>query len=177
MYCREQVRKMEGQGKQDETQVITLSEKVNNLKEINRNNKTLIDSLMNENNELKERLDEIKESENVNFYDKSKNAYDLNLHLCVYELLDHHVAYSNIGPVIKSVLKLVNKKPERLPSPSTIENWSLERGLLAKKHLSVQSEHTTLYSDGASKFGCKWGAFATSDTRKLFITGIERYGN
>jgi len=73
--------------------------------------------------------------------------------------------------VIETVLKLVNKKANKLPSVSTIQNWSLERGLLARKQIAEtsSSENTTLHSEETSKYGNKWGSFASSDQHGYYL--------
>ncbi|XP_060570464.1 uncharacterized protein LOC132728810 [Ruditapes philippinarum] len=87
------------------------------------------------------------------------------MHICVYSLLNSHVTTENVSKVIESVLKLVNIFPNKLPSPSTINNWNIERGILVKKQLSsvCEEQNTTLHSDETSKYGSRWGAFATRD--------------
>ncbi|WAQ99790.1 hypothetical protein MAR_024163, partial [Mya arenaria] len=78
---------------------------------------------------------------------KSK-TYSLDLHACVYSLLDNHVAFENVGDVISSVLKLVNLKSNKLPIQ------------IAE---SLNEHNTTLHTDEASKYANKWGAFASRD--------------
>ena len=40
-----------------------------------------------------------------------------------------------MSSVIGYVLKLCNKKPYNLPSVSTINNWSVERAVIARRHI------------------------------------------
>ena len=46
-----------------------------------------------------------------------------------------------------------------------VNNWSVERALIARRHISetCESENTALHTDEASHYGSKWGAFATRD--------------
>jgi hypothetical protein len=121
---------------------------------------------------LKEVVDELnvenidlKKIDNMILFDEDKNCYISQLHACVYSLLDYQVSCENVSNVIESVLKLCNKTANRLPSVSTVNNWSIERGLIARRQIveSCDHEHTTLHTDEASKYGDKWGAFATRD--------------
>ena len=101
--------------------------------------------------------------EEVSLFDENANSYIPKLHAYVYSLLDCHVSCENVTKVIESVFKLCNKKAAKLPSVSTINNWSVERTLIARRHTSetCESENTTLHTDEASKYGSKWSAFAT----------------
>ncbi|WAQ97354.1 LOW QUALITY PROTEIN: hypothetical protein MAR_030044 [Mya arenaria] len=125
--------------------------------------KERLDLLMEENNKLETELHKLKKNENVEFYNERTKTYDLKLHLCIYSLLDNHVAYQNVGAVIENS----TKPPNKLPAISTIQNWSLERGILARKQIvgtAVDTVNTTLHTDEASKYGSKWGALATRDS-------------
>ncbi|MES9902781.1 MAG: hypothetical protein ABW168_08870, partial [Sedimenticola sp.] len=142
-------------------------------KELEENNTTLLNKIKTLNKYISElEVDNLSANTNndcdmVNIFDDVTKKYELPVHLCVYSLLDNHVSSEHVGPVIESVLKLVNKKPNKLPCASTVDSWSVERGILSKKHLSENSEkvNTTLHTDEASKYGCKWGAFATRDEK------------
>jgi hypothetical protein len=106
------------------------------------------------------------QNDTVFLYNEDKNEYISELHACVYTLLNNHVATEHVSCVIESVLKLVDKKANKLPSKSTIKNWALERSFLARKQISELSgnENLTLYSDESSKYGQKWGSFASRDS-------------
>ena len=82
-----------------------------------------------------------------------------------------HVSCENVSNVIESVLKLCDKKADKLPSVSTINNWSVERALITRRHISetCEKENTTLHTDEASKYGSKWGAFATRDSEGNYM--------
>ncbi len=66
-------------------------------------------------------------------------------------------------------------EPTKLPSASTIDNWSVERGLLARKQIAeTDYVNTTLHTDEASKYGNKWGAFATrNDEGDYLVLGLR----
>ena len=101
--------------------------------------------------------------------------------MCIYSLLDNDVAYQNISPVIESVLKIVNKKSYRLPAVNTVQNWSIERGVIAQKQIieqAVENTNTNLHIDEASKYGFKLGAFATRNSDgDYLLLGLRSYGN
>ncbi|XP_052225068.1 uncharacterized protein LOC127840695 [Dreissena polymorpha] len=122
--------------------------------------------------ELNERLSELevencklKKTKEAIIFDEESKTYSTDAHLCVYSLLNCNVAFEQIGQVMSAVLNLVNIQPNKLPSVGTIHNWSIERGLISKKQTAdlVTKENTTLHSDETSKYGTKWGAFATRD--------------
>jgi len=99
------------------------------------------------------------------FYDSDKHLCLPELHICVYELLNYNVALHNVCNVIQSVLKSVNLTADKLPSPSTVANWSVERNLLSRKHVSslTDKENVTLFTDETSKYDHKYGTFSTRD--------------
>jgi len=166
-YWREKCSKLENDDKiyiQDD--VDTLRVKIEQLTNESRQNQEQIHNMYVEINSLEAHVNHLSKLENAVVYDEISRTYDHSLHLCVYSLLDHNVAYENIDPVIKSVLKLVNKELNKLPSVGTIHNWSIERGLISKRQIAETSSNTntTLHTDEASKYGQKWGAFGTRDT-------------
>ena len=101
-----------------------LSLRSNEIKEL----KQLIDELNIENIQLRN-------IEEVSLFGENTNSYIPELHACVNPLLDCHVSCENVSSVIGYVLKLCNKKPNKLPSVSTINNWSVERALIARRHI------------------------------------------
>ena len=167
-YWREKCSKLENDDDKIYTQddVDTLRVKIEQLTNESRQNQEQIHNMYVEINSLEAHVNHLSKLENAVVYDEISRTYDHSLHLCVYSLLDHNVAYENIDPVIKSVLKLVNKELNKLPSVGTIHNWSIERGLISKRQIAETSSNTntTLHTDEASKYGQKWGAFGTRDT-------------
>ena len=79
--------------------------------------------------------EKVQESDIVNLFDNECKIYTHMLQECVYKLLSHNVTTSHVSPVIEIVLKLVNKKPNKLPSTSTINNMNVQRLILAQKQL------------------------------------------
>lgn len=130
----------------------TLRVKIEQLTNESRQNQEHLHNMYAEINSLEAQVNHLPKLENSKVYDENSRTYDNRLHLCVYSLLDHNVAYENIGPVIKSVLKLVNKEPNKLPSVGTIHYWSIERGLLSKRQIAetLSNTNTTLHTDEAS---------------------------
>ena len=78
------------------------------------------------------------------------------------------------------MLKLCNKKLNTIPSVSTINNWSVERAVIARRHISetCDKDNTTLHTDEASKYGSYW-LHLPLETQKVTIYSLrsERYGN
>ena len=60
-------------------------------------------------------------------FDEHSKRYLPNIKQCVYKLLTLNVSASKVGSVITltSVLKLANKKPNKVPSKSTVFNMNL----------------------------------------------------
>jgi len=139
-------------------EIVTLKNEIKSLKQINKNLHTTIHSLQEENEMLQKRND-------CSFYDSDKHSFLPELHICVYELLNYNVAVHNVCNVIQSVLKSVNLTADKLPSPSTVANWSVERNLLSRKHVSslTDKENVTLFTDETSKYDHKYGTFSTRD--------------
>jgi hypothetical protein len=69
--------------------------------------------------------------EDIVVFDEHSKRYLPNIKQCVYELLTLNVRASKVGSVITSVLKLANKKPNKVPSKSTVLNMNLQRLCLA----------------------------------------------
>lgn len=103
-----------------------------------------------------------------NFFDKDSGKYFYELRTCINSLLSLNVAASNVSSVIKSVLNLVDKQVDKLPSRKTILNMNIERLVLSKKQLNEKlpnQEIITLYTDETTKFGTKYLGYHVSDTQ------------
>ena len=113
----------------------------------------------------------------VNCYDETSRRYSTSVKTCIYELLQHNVSVSNIPAVIECVLNLVNVKPNRLPSRSTIIDMNLQRLCLSQKHVAeVFSKHedSTLLTDETSKFGARYMGYEASDKEgNLWVLGLR----
>ena len=116
------------------------------------------ESTINELNDSLQYLNDIlnDNSEDVVVYSEESKRYLPNIKECVYELLTLNVSATNVGGVITSVLKLVNKKPNKVPSKSTVLNMNLQRLCLAHSQITEvfsKEINTCLLSDETSKFG------------------------
>ena len=94
-------------------------------------------------------------------FDEHSKRYLPNIKQCVYKLLTLNVSASKVGSVITltSVLKLANKKPNKVPSKSTVFNMNLQRLCLAHSHITevfTKETYTRLLTDETSKFGEKY---------------------
>ncbi|WAQ95680.1 hypothetical protein MAR_028370 [Mya arenaria] len=154
-YWRSKYQKIEKDNDKEhiEDDMISLQLNIENLEHGNRMKDNLIDDLNERPHELENQNIEQNKLNNCEFFYEKSKTYSLDLHACVYSLLDNHVALENVGD------------SNKLPSVGTIHNWSIERGIIAKQQIAESSnEHnTTLHTDEASKYGNKWGAFASRD--------------
>ncbi len=134
-----------------------LEEEVNELKE-----KLKVEK---EHNEWLESL--LEDNSDVPIYNTEKRSFTPKMTLCVYDLLQSNVATSKIPRVIETVLALVDRKTNRLPSSSTVKNMNIARLICAQKQVGEKlstEEDTCLMSDETSKFGKKVQGFHLSDS-------------
>jgi hypothetical protein len=93
-------------------------------------------------------------------------------------LLELNVSAQNVEKVIRTVLKLVNKHTDRLPSKSTVLNMNVERLVLSQTQLNEQlpdKTNLTLYTDETTKFGTKYSGYHTSDTEgRMYVLGLRQ---
>ena len=109
---------------------------------------------------LKEKLSEIDTC--VTYAD---GKYTDKIRECYMSLLSLGVSASKIDPAIRTVLKLVNKSVERLPSATLAKTMALEAGILSKVQLGEvisMTQFNTLHTDGTTKFGEKYATFNIS---------------
>ena len=136
--------------------------------------KQLYDSQL-ENLDLQEKAHE---SESVIIFNDDSRVYKSELQECVYTLLSHNVTTSHVSPVIETVLKLVNKKANKLPSTSTVNNMNIQRLMLAQKQLGEEyavKKNTTILSDETTKFGLKFEGFHAADnTGRMWVLGVRQ---
>jgi len=64
------------------------------------------------------------EQKKLHIFDEERHCYSKELQECVYELLNHNITTSHVGPVINSVLNMTGVKANKLPSTSTINNMN-----------------------------------------------------
>ena len=131
--------------------VIDLEEKchkhVDKIKELRENNADLKRKLKDDDSEaikLKERKDKAR-----------AYSYTDAVRKCVYKLLSYHISLENVGPVIETVLKMIGKTADHIPSATTISNMNKERLLVAQYQLKelTQAENMTIGTDETPKAG------------------------
>ena len=95
---------------------------------------------------------------------------------CCIELLSLNVGVRNVEPVIRSVLRNVaGVDVDRLPKYSTLVGMFSEMKVLAYQQLAeelTEYEHTTLHSDGTTKFGHHYGSFQISTEKSAYTLGL-----
>jgi hypothetical protein len=113
----------------------------------------------------------------IHVYDEQSRKYTSPLKNCVYELLKLNVSASKVGDVIKTVLKLVNIEPNRVPATSTVLEMNLQRLYLAQKQLGEvfsKENNSCLLTDETSKFGKKFMGYETADSDGNFwVLGLR----
>ncbi|WAQ95042.1 SPIN3-like protein [Mya arenaria] len=86
-------------------------------------------------------------NDNVVTYDEEKRKYTPQLQQCVYDLLNLNVSLKNVSPAIESVLNIVQIKPNRLPSKSTVNNMNIQRLALMMRQINsgkkIEGIHAT----------------------------------
>ena len=76
------------------------------------------------------------QNEVIVLLNRDTKTYTKGLQTCVYSILENHVGAKHVGPVINTVLSLVNKKANKLPCVSTIINMNLQRLVLSQIQLA-----------------------------------------
>lgn len=146
-----------------EEQTLKLDQTVKDLNDIREENEYLR-LLVNENQ--------------VNLFDDECKSYTPDTQECVYALLNLNVTTSKVPHVIETVLKLVNLKPNKLPSFQTVNNMNIQRLLLAQKQVGEvlpDKDNLCLLSDETSKFGKKIEGFHIQDEEgNLYVLGLRQ---
>ena len=89
---------------------------------------------------------------------------------CVMNLTNSNIAHHRVGQVIKDVLPLADKVPNRVLSRQTVDNIVSAKSIVAQKQLAAnlpEKQHTTLYTNGAQKFGKSYNVYVTTDKDKI----------
>ena len=109
----------------------------------------------------------------VQLYDPISHQYTSAIMACVMNSDNLNVSNSNIPTVIKEVLKLARKTPDRLPSRSSVDNFVKAKGVIAHKQvvdMLTDKEGTALHSDETRKFGKTDNVYVvTEDTKQPFM--------
>ena len=110
-------------------------------------------------------------------YDVQAKQYTPELQQCVYKLLNYNVSFSNVSPVISSVLELIHCKANTLPSKSTINNMNVQKLALAQSQIAEElatENNMCLLSDETNKFGTKFeGMHATDCVGTYWVLGVR----
>lgn len=113
----------------------------------------------------------------IQVFDEQSRRYTSKFKSCVYELLKLNVSASKVGDVVKTVLKLVNVEPNRVPVTSTVLEMNLQRLCLAQKQLSeifAKEDNTCILTDETSKFGKKFMGYEATDSQGNFwVLGLR----
>ncbi|XP_070576213.1 putative protein tag-278 [Ptychodera flava] len=111
--------------------------------------------LENENQEMKEKIDELLQNEpDIKTFENGK--YNDNIRQIYYDLLAHNVSIESCSAIVKSVIKnLLNVEIDRLPSKSLISMMQVEALVVAQaqaaSEILEQPPNNTLHSDGTRK--------------------------
>ena len=98
-----------------------------------------------------------------------------SVRMCCLKLLSQNVGILNVRPVIETVLEMVGMHAEQLPSTGTLSNMLIELKRISSMHAASEllaSDNLTLYSDGTSKFGDKYGTYLLANECKTFSMGL-----
>ncbi len=122
-----------------------------------------VKALEHENVQLKERMNEFVESDEIKCFVGGRYTNDIRR---VYqELIGLGVSASKIESIVRSVLEGLGKKVDRLPGETVAKRMTYECRALAWMQLSEEierCENVTLQSDGTTKYGRHYGAFDLS---------------
>ena len=102
--------------------------------------------------------------------------YTPDARLCVYQLLSHHVSFENVGPVIQTVLAMIGKTPDQVPSRVTVSHMNDERLLLAQKQLGelATKKNLTLSTDETPKEGDIYMTYTiTDEDDNSYVLGLR----
>ena len=105
-----------------------------------------------------------------------KKTYTAETRKCVYKLLEYHVSFGLVGPVIKAVLSMLGKTADQLPSDRCVSTMGKERLLFSQHQLTelTQKENLTLATDETPKCGDYYMAYTLSDdTGDSYVLGMR----
>ena len=107
----------------------------------------------------------------------SNGVYTPSFQKCVYNLLECNVSSTQVSRVLETVLNLVGKRANKLPSRSTINNMNIQRLALSQTQIATDfslKQNTTLLTDETSKYGEKYGVYAATDeTGTPYVLGLR----
>ena len=161
---------IEGSIADTETTIDTLEEELNLAKEE-------ILQLKESNAHLKSLLED-KESgvaKLLKLNDKGHLSYSPQARLCVYKLLSLHISFENVGKAIETVLNLVGKTADQLPSDRTVSHMNDERLLISQHQMQelTEKQNLTLGTDETPKEGDIYMTYTVSDEESSFVLGLR----
>ena len=143
---------------------------MNDLKQSMKNKDSEYEALLMENEELIE----AQTTETVSTFDSGR--FKDSVRQCCIELLSLNVGICNVEPIIRTVMcNIGGIEVDRLPKYSTLVNMLSEMKVIAYAQLSEEladSQHTTLHSDGTTKFGHHYGSFQISTDKSAYTLGL-----
>ena len=111
----------------------------------------------------------LQDNAEIELFSSETNSYTPNRRQCIMILTSYNVPSSNVGPVIKEVLKLSNRIPNTTPTRKTVDNIISEKIAIGQKQLGAtvsMQTNTCLYGDETRKFGKTFQTFLLSDENK-----------
>ena len=136
-YHRGKVAKLENQirDKNPDEKIRKLQNKIKSLEQENTELRRTAIMMEYERDVDREHLAAVQDK-TVELFDPVTLKYTPEVQKCVHTLLENHVSTHRVGPVLEACLKLVDKKPNRLPSTTTVNNMNIQRLILTQKQLS-----------------------------------------
>lgn len=142
---------------------IQIQEKEKQIRELEESLQYLQD-LLNDNNKEKELI----------VFDVKSIQYTPKLKRCIYEVLQNQVSASNVSSVINSVLKMVDIRPNKLPSRTSVLDMNIQRLYISHADVFARDEKTVLLTDETSKFGSKFMGYKACDSKGNFwVLGLR----
>ncbi|XP_060597475.1 uncharacterized protein LOC132751328 [Ruditapes philippinarum] len=166
-------------------QINATVEKIVNIEKENRilieNNSKLEKEISNlqQNCDYMEQL--LNDDRSIELFDSSTNSFSAKTMECVMNLSNCNVAHHKIPDVIKSVLALADKEPDRVPKRATIDSIVSAKAVITQKHLSnvlPSKQNLTLYTDETRKFGKTYNTYiATDENQSPYFLGLREMYN
>ena len=91
-------------------QVRLLKDEYADLFDESMRDKAEVNDVVEENQWLKDVIDDNTQNEVVKLYNEETRMYTKELQVCVYSLLENHVSAKHVGAVINTVLALLQKR-------------------------------------------------------------------
>jgi len=102
------------------TELRTAHERINELYEKSKTSSTIQNELQQVTQERDYLHSMLQDNAEIERFSSETNSYTLNTRQCIIKLTSYNVPSSNVGPVIKEVLKLSNRIPNATPTRTTV---------------------------------------------------------